>query len=105
MRRIKLIIFSFIFIILLLPTLISAPFAYSYLTIDWDTQAVISNDNDVCEQTDQECIDRDLRLDIATPIFALISFLFFCAIGSILLVYTIWYIWWMRKTYFIKEHG
>ena len=100
MRRIKLTLFSILFVVLLMPTLISLPFAYSYVAIDWDTQPVISDYSEVCEDGDSKCIDREMRLDIATPIFAFISFIFFCTIGFILLVYSLFYIRWIRKNDF-----
>ena len=54
MRKIKLTLFSILFVVLLMPTLISLPFAYSYVAIDWDTQPVISEYSEVCEQGEQK---------------------------------------------------
>ena len=104
MRKIKLTLFSILFVVLLMPTLISLPFAYSYVAIDWDTQPVISDYSEACEEGDSKCIDREMRLDIATPIFAFVSFIFFCAIGVVFVIYLVFYIWWLRRNYLRRKY-
>ena len=104
MQKFKLIFFTLIFISLLIPTLVSSPLAYSFLMTDWDNQEVISNISEICETEDYSCIDTQLRLDIATPIFAFLSLIFFCIIGIILLIYSIFYIWWIKNIYLKKNY-
>ena len=101
MQKFKLIFFTLIFLSLLIPTLVSSPLAYSFLMTDWDNQEVISNISEICETGDYSCIDTQLRLDIATPIFAFLSLIFFCIIGIILIIYSIFYFWWIRKKYYM----
>ena len=100
MRKIKLTLFSILFVVFLMQTLISLPFAYSYVAIDWDTQPVISEYSEVCEESDSKCIDREMRLDIATPILTFVSFIFFCVIGVVFVIYLGFYIWWLRRNFF-----
>ena len=69
MQKLKLFIYSVIFIILLIPTIVSSPFAYAFLNINWEDEKVISDKIQKCDNHDKKCIDRELRLDIATPIF------------------------------------
>ena len=103
MQNFKLIFLTLIFLSLLIPTLVSSPLAYSFLMTDWDNQEVISNINEICATGDYSCIDKQLRLDIATPIFAFLSLIFFCIIGIILFIYSIFYIWWIRKIYILRK--
>ena len=100
MRYFKLTLFSAIFLVFLTPVIVSIPLAYSYVAINWDTQPVMSDYSEVCEDGDNKCIDREIRLDIATPIFAFVSFIFFCATGIIFVIYLAFYIRWLRRNYF-----
>ena len=100
MRKIKLTLFSILFVVFLMPTLVSLPFAYSYVAIDWDTQPIISDYSKVCEEGDSKCMDREMRLDVATPIFAFVSFIFFCAMGIVFTIYLGFYSWWLRRNFF-----
>ena len=100
MRKIKLTLFSILFVVFLMPTLVSLPFAYSYVAIDWDTQPIISDYSKVCEEGDSKCMDREMRLDVATPIFAFVSFIFFCVMGIVFVIYLGFYSWWLRRNFF-----
>ena len=100
MRKIKLTLFSILFVVFLMPTLVSLPFAYSYVAIDWDTQPIISDYSKVCEEGDSKCMDREMRLDVATPIFSFVSFIFFCVMGIVFVIYLGFYSWWLRRNFF-----
>ena len=98
MQKLRLFIYSVIFIILLIPTIVSSPFAYAFLKINWEDDKVISDKIQKCDNKNKKCIDRELRLDIATPIFTYIAFIIFLISSLISFIYSFFYFRWIRKT-------
>ena len=97
MQKLKLFIYSVIFIILLIPTIVSSPFAYGFLKINWEDEKVISDKIQNCKNQNKKCIDSELRLDVATPIFTYIAFIIFLISSLISLIYSFFYFRWIRK--------
>ena len=87
MQKLRLFIYSVIFIILLIPTIVTSPLAYAFLKINWDDEKVISDKIQKCKNQDKKCIDREFRLDIATPIFTYIAFNIFLISSLISIIY------------------
>ena len=97
MQKLRLFIYSVIFIILLIPTFVSSPFAYGFLKINWEDEKVISDKIQNCKNQNKNCIDSELRLDVATPIFTYIAFIIFLISSIISLIYSLFYFRWIRK--------
>ena len=97
MQKLRLIIYSAIFLILLIPTIFTSPFAYSFLKINWDDEKVISDKTQNCKNQNKNCIDSELRLDIATPIFSYVAFILFVISFLISLIYSFFYFRWISR--------
>ena len=97
MQKLRFFIYSVIFLILLIPTIVTSPLAYAFLKINWDDEIVMSDKIQKCKNQDKKCIDRELRLDIATPIFTYIAFIIFLISSLISIIYSLFYFGWIRK--------
>ena len=69
-----------------------------FLILIIEDEKVISDKIQKCDNHDKKCIDRELRLDIATPIFTYIAFIIFLISSLISFIYSFFYFRWIRKT-------
>ena len=97
MQKLKFFIYSIIFIILLIPTIVTSPLAYAFIKINWEDEKVISDKIQRCDNQNKKCIDRELRLDVVVPIFSYIVFIIFIIFFLISFIYSFFYFRWIRR--------